>query len=104
MFGHSPGLCAGKRSVAKFLVDRFDFKEIILAGPGETRGLGFTDVHLFTDVHQLLAYVTPLWRKHFVLCDVRKKHVLDELSTRPFFILIGIDAPVTVRWERYMRR
>lgn len=58
----------------------------------------------FADVHQLLAYVTPLWREHFVLGDVRGKHVLDELSTRPFFVLIGIDAPATVRWKRHTRR
>lgn len=58
----------------------------------------------FEDVTQLIAYVTPRWREHFVLTDIREKQVLDELSTRPFFILISVDAPVTIRWKRYMER
>jgi dCMP deaminase len=58
----------------------------------------------FEDVTQLIAYVTPRWREHFVLTDIREKQILDELSTRPFFILISVDAPVTIRWKRYMER
>ncbi|KAF8254115.1 hypothetical protein K440DRAFT_576235 [Wilcoxina mikolae CBS 423.85] len=112
LVGLCGGLCAGKRSVADFLVDIFGFQEIVLAEPPEVLENGDEVVPLlpkdgvieFDDVAELLAYVTPRWRERFVLPNIVGKYMLDELSTRPFFILISIDAPVTVRWKRYMKR
>jgi dCMP deaminase len=39
-----------------------------------------------------------------VLTGIRDRSVVDELSTRPFFVLMSIDAPVSVRWKRYVER
>jgi len=105
-----PGLCAGKRSVASFLVDVLEFTEVVLAeeqsdgdatpdpvGPGPS-------VIAFSDVEDLMEHITPRWTERFVLTGVKDKKVLDELSIRPFFILMSVDAPVYVRWTRYQQR
>jgi dCMP deaminase len=55
-------------------------------------------------VEGLLDFVTKHWRSRWVTTDVHSEAVLDALSRRPFFILISVDAPLTVRWRRYQAR
>lgn len=55
----------------------------------------------FTSPQALLDYVTPRWRDRWVLTDIHSESVLDILATRPFFLLVSVDAPITIRWRRY---
>jgi len=48
--------------------------------------------------------VTKRWREHWVITDIYSESVLDILLRRPFFILISVDAPVSVRWKRFQQR
>jgi dCMP deaminase len=48
--------------------------------------------------------VTKRWRSRFVTTDIPTEAVLDVLMRRPFFLLISVDAPLTVRWRRFQQR
>jgi dCMP deaminase len=58
----------------------------------------------FPSADELLDFVTKNWRDRWVITDVHNEAILDLFSRRPFFILISVDAPVTVRWRRYQQR
>lgn len=139
----NPAKCAGKRTVAQYLVEHHGFKKLHIESPQpaetpETKlsnsnsdpeptnpscskdernllalrpknGLVTTTAassnhHTFANVTDLLDFVTKHWRSRWVTTDIHSESVLDALSRRPFFILISVDAPVTVRWRRYQER
>jgi dCMP deaminase len=58
----------------------------------------------FSTADDLLDFVTKQWRERWVTTDIHSETILDKLLRRPFFILISIDAPVSVRWARYKAR
>lgn len=58
----------------------------------------------FDTPEALLDFVTQRWRSRYVTTDIHTEAVLDILSRRPFFLLISVDAPLTVRWRRFQRR
>jgi dCMP deaminase len=58
----------------------------------------------FPNVDALLEFVTTRWREHFVTTDVWDEATLDALIKRPFFLLISVDAPVSIRWKRFKER
>ncbi|TGJ82112.1 hypothetical protein E0Z10_g6654 [Xylaria hypoxylon] len=60
--------------------------------------------HTFANEGDLLDFITKHWRSRWVTTDIHSEAVLDALSRRPFFILISVDAPVTVRWRRHQAR
>ncbi|OHW90756.1 dcmp deaminase [Colletotrichum incanum] len=55
----------------------------------------------FSSAEALLDYVTTRWQSRFVTTDVHNEAILDTLSRRPFFMLISVDAPLTVRHARF---
>ncbi|KZL76741.1 DCMP deaminase [Colletotrichum tofieldiae] len=55
----------------------------------------------FSSADALLDYVTTRWQSRFVTTDVHNEAILDTLSRRPFFMLISVDAPLTVRHARF---
>jgi dCMP deaminase len=67
---------------------------------------GADEVHAvtFQTAEALLDYVTARWREHWVTTDVWDEEVLDIFLRRPFFLLVSVDAPVTVRWDRFRAR
>ncbi|KAI1156318.1 cytidine deaminase-like protein [Nemania diffusa] len=65
---------------------------------------GTQPLHTFTSEGDLIDFVTKHWRSRWVTTDIHSEAVLDALSRRPFFILISVDAPVTVRWRRHQAR
>lgn len=58
----------------------------------------------FATVDALLAFVTKRWECRWVTIDIRDVEVLEKLSQRPWFLLVSVDAPVMVRWERFQER
>ncbi|KAF3058446.1 Deoxycytidylate deaminase [Daldinia childiae] len=123
--------CAGKSTVAQYLIEHHGFKKLHLklsAPKSETHSDTFdsdSDLDLiisdaskkglplsrklfpsytFSTTTALLDFVTKHWRSRWVTTDVHDEAVLETLSRRPFFILISVDAPLTVRWQRYQRR
>ncbi len=60
--------------------------------------------HTFEDAGSLLDFVTTRWRERWVTTSVWDESVLDVLLQRPFFLLVSVDAPVSVRWSRFRAR
>ncbi|KAI0386617.1 cytidine deaminase-like protein [Hypomontagnella monticulosa] len=124
--------CAGKSTVAQYLIDHHGFKKLHLrmttpngdGDVGSSASESEADLaahnaaksnlplrlkqtptsHTFSTTTSLLDFVTKYWRSRWVTTDIHDETVLDTLSRRPFFILISVDAPLTVRWRRYQQR
>ncbi|TFK56732.1 hypothetical protein OE88DRAFT_1715646 [Heliocybe sulcata] len=58
----------------------------------------------FPNAAALLDHVTRNWRITFVTSDLTDRRTLDQFSTKPFFLLVSIDAPLMDRYERYNLR
>jgi dCMP deaminase len=58
----------------------------------------------FPTATDLLDFVTKRWRERWVTTSIHNEEILDLFIRRPFFILISVDAPVTVRWQRFQKR
>jgi dCMP deaminase len=143
----SIGICAGKRTVANYLVEHHGFTHLYLqqgtdaadnlkvinvngtlyerqgTAPaddlkaltvnGHTKqdsnlsslsGQANTYQTTFGTPDELLDFVTKQWRERWVTTDIHTESILDKLLRRPFFILVSLDAPVSVRWKRYQER
>jgi len=59
---------------------------------------------IFNTTEDLLDFVTKQWRDRWVTTDIHTEAILDKLLRRPFFILVSVDAPVSVRWRRFQAR
>lgn len=151
------GICAGKKTVARYLAEHHGFTHLYLQTPTDSsiarptsssgpsapeksrsdlspppkafsgalsssalttkNGLNESDsetsfalrpssnpAHVFTTPEDLLDFVTKRWRSRFVITDVHTEAVLDVFIRRPFFLLLSVDAPLTVRWRRFQQR
>ncbi|KAI9848431.1 MAG: Deoxycytidine monophosphate (dCMP) deaminase [Sclerophora amabilis] len=121
LIGLCGGICAGKHSVADFLEEKHNFSRLFLSRtttPRAEESATDTSVpredvkhasqgryqHSFTNIENLLDFVTKHWQKRWVTTDIWDEGILDELLKRPFFILVGVDAPVSLRWKRFKAR
>jgi dCMP deaminase len=48
--------------------------------------------------------VTKHWQDNFVTTSIYDERTVESLSGRPLFILIYIDAPISIRWQRFKDR
>ena len=58
----------------------------------------------FKDVESLLEFITKNWKHRWVTADIWDENILEKLLRRPSFILVSIDASVTLRWKRCRQR
>lgn len=112
-------VCAGKHTTAEYLIQHHGFLRLHLptrisktSNPSDeasrflpsvtdekgTRGL------TFPDVDALLDFVTKRWQEHWVLTDIEDEATLELLLRRPFFLLLSVDAPITLRYSRFNGR
>ncbi|KAF2786748.1 hypothetical protein K505DRAFT_354267 [Melanomma pulvis-pyrius CBS 109.77] len=119
LIGLCGGICAGKASIASYLIEAHQFTRLYLARtaaiPAVEKSASNVPVPVpapspndaqftFPDVDALLEFVTLRWQESWVTTDILDEHVVDVLLRRPFFLLISVDAPVTVRWQRFKNR
>ncbi|KAL5594464.1 hypothetical protein BROUX41_001397 [Berkeleyomyces rouxiae] len=105
LVGICGGICAGKKAVAEYLVRTKGFQPIVLLGSSEPCSGPFSETQpVFNDVLALLDFVTVRWRENWVLAGITDPRVVDVLETRPFFILISVEAPVSEAWRRHCSR
>lgn len=126
-------ICSGKRTIANFLISNYNFTRLHLrqvehcsSSNDDFTGVctpaplleddihsltnGFKDVHVshrdvwFTSMSEMADYVTVRWRENFVTVDIWTEDDLEIIVKRPFFMLISVDAPLTVRWTRFNQR
>ena len=58
---------------------------------------------LFSSAALLLEHVTRNWRLDFVTVDITTRGILEMFTTRPFFMVISVDAPIISRYQRAIR-
>jgi|SRR5271170_5062727 len=58
----------------------------------------------FDSMPEMVDYVTKRWRENFVTVDIWNEKDLEMVIKRPFFLLVSVDAPLTVRYNRYIHR
>ncbi|KAI0375258.1 hypothetical protein BV20DRAFT_258924 [Pilatotrama ljubarskyi] len=54
----------------------------------------------FHSSSDMLAHVTKNWRTDFVTTDLDTPDMLDEFMTRPFVLVVSVDAPLLIRYRR----
>ncbi|MCJ1227873.1 Deoxycytidine monophosphate (dCMP) deaminase [Toensbergia leucococca] len=122
LIGLCGGICAGKHSVAEYLVEHHGFHRLHLARTAVTtlveksvtqasvldfgQGDDAPDLecHSFASVDALLDFVTKQWQQRWVTTDVWDENILEILLKRPSFLLVSVDAPVSIRWQRFKKR
>lgn len=60
--------------------------------------------HDFFSAYDLLDFVTKQWQANYVLTSIYDEDAVEVLSRRPFFVLVHIDAPISIRWQRFKDR
>ncbi len=101
------GICAGKNSVADYLTENLGFVRLHLAQevPSPLQAEQHNaDEKSFASVQSLLDFITKQWQQRWVTTDVWNEIVLENLLRRPSFILVSVDAPVSLRWKRLKNR
>lgn len=90
-------VCSGKSSVADYLVEKHGFTLITLGS--SVKG----SLH-FDSPDEMLQYVTAHWQTNYVTLDLDTMELVGMFEKRPFFLLVGIEAPMLQRWERAKAR
>lgn len=118
------GLCgsilAGKQSVAAYLVEQQSFSRLHLAyiksNTASSSSLPTTiwtspthtdeppDKKVFAEIEEMVDFVTKRWQQRWVTTDILDEVVLEKLLRRPFFLLVSVDAPLGLRWQRCVAR
>ena len=116
------GICAGKHEVANYLIEQHAFSLLHLARTFDAPLAGQSDAvaslqgdsrlkydetakdTYFLTVDSLLEFVTKRWQQRWVIVDVWDENILETLIRRPFFLLVSIGAPVSLRWRRFTER
>lgn len=106
------GICAGKDSVAAFLVKNYGFTRLYITHSNSApdtkdlagRGTTYYEFSIFQNAASLLEFVTQRWQQRWVTTDIWNEGVLDVFLRRPCFLLISVDAPVSLRWQRFKDR
>ena len=125
-------ICSGKRTTADYLISNHKFVRLRLrqvdhcsSSKDDFTGVctpaplddqvhhlsnGIKDVHIsdgdvwFASMTEMADYVTIRWRENFVTEDIWTEDDLEIIAKRPFFLLISVDAPITIRWSRFNER
>ncbi|KAJ2852748.1 Deoxycytidine monophosphate (dCMP) deaminase [Coemansia brasiliensis] len=87
---------SGKETVASYLVNTFGFTRIRLDSKH-----GIDDSTQFKTVKAIIDFVTPRWQTDYVTTDVTNPIDIYRLWKRPFVLVVGLDAPVLLRYKRY---
>lgn len=117
------GICAGKHAIAEYLIEHQGFRLLELASQPSSRTItdepddhlrlqasqvGKTGAtppeHIFQTPESLLDFVTKHWQQRWVTTDIADGETLDRFILRPFFLLVSVDAPVSLRWKRFSDR
>ncbi|EJF66928.1 hypothetical protein DICSQDRAFT_45581 [Dichomitus squalens LYAD-421 SS1] len=85
---------AGKSSVQSYLVKHKGFI------PVKITQIESEEPMVFRTTAQLLAHITKNWRTNFVTLDLNTLDELTEFMTRPFVLVVSVDAPLLTRYRR----
>ncbi|OAX85201.1 hypothetical protein ACJ72_00430 [Emergomyces africanus] len=116
LLGLCGGICSGKHSVAEYLIQKHGFQQLQLAQrpdhlheatelpPSFGNHTPINGSQVFQTVEELLDFVTKRWQDRWVTTDIWDEATLERLLMRPYFLLVSVDAPVSLRWSRFTER
>lgn len=128
LIGVCGGICAGKRTISDYLIEHHGFTRLSLKNnlilqethpdniiiSGTLNGTQVSTEsqnspnklaeHIFETTEELLDFVTKRWRGRWVTTDIHNQNILNKLLGRPFFILLSVDAPISLRWKWWQAR
>ncbi|KAJ5199606.1 hypothetical protein N7472_004810 [Penicillium cf. griseofulvum] len=122
LIGLCGGICAGKHAIAEYLIQQEGFQLLELASKPQSHIIeSGDDLRLqaseiikkenpkspdltFQDADSLLDFATKRWQERWVTTDIADATTLDRFLLRPFFLLVSVDAPVSLRWKRFADR
>ncbi|PLN76528.1 putative deoxycytidylate deaminase [Aspergillus taichungensis] len=121
LIGLCGGICSGKHAIAEFLIQHQGFRLIKLITKNSPRitdepeddlrlrasTFGISDDSsqlVFDSVDNLISFATERWQENLVTTDIWDGATLDRFLLRPFFLLVSVDAPVSLRWKRFAER
>lgn len=104
LIGITGPLLAGKSTVARYLKQRHGFLYISLeksvSDDDDDDDGGMID-YRFEDVEEAMQFVMENWRRDICIEPICHWHEYKAMERRPFFLLISLDAPLTVRHRRF---
>nr|CAG8611660.1 5483_t:CDS:2 [Entrophospora candida] len=92
--------CSGKRTVANWLVTVHGFTLLSLKKDDQY----VQNALHFDSAEDVLLYVTKNWLDNFVTYEIYNNTILEVYRKRPFFLLVSVDAPITIRYQRCVER
>ncbi|BDD63805.1 hypothetical protein MAP00_008665 [Monascus purpureus] len=120
LIGLCGGICAGKHAIAEYLIQHQNFQLLKLNDnnyprvadePDDDLRLQASEIRrvqspefVFENIDSLIEFVTKRWRERWVTTDIWDANTSDRLLQRPFFLLVSVDAPVSLRWKRFSDR
>ncbi|KAJ3325956.1 Deoxycytidine monophosphate (dCMP) deaminase [Boothiomyces sp. JEL0866] len=96
LLGISGTCCSGKKTLIAYLIEKYGFTQLYINGSECP-----TD---FVSFKSAINYATSNWRSLFLISDIEKYQDVDSAFKRPFFLLLFIDAPVSVRYQRFLTK
>lgn len=117
--------CSGKASVLQYFLDKAFLSVALEGGANDSATNEVTEPpnqpwdasHLilhpqhaaidtaprqaFRSSAEMLDFATRNWRSNFVTTSLCTRQDLEAFTKRPFFLLLGADAPIVMRWNRY---
>jgi dCMP deaminase len=85
---------SGKRSVADYLIDSYGFIELSISNNGLP--------HQYPTLDDAVKYATSHWKDKLLIMDIDRYKGHELAMKRPFFLMIWVDAPTSVRYRRYL--
>ncbi|KAL2833223.1 cytidine deaminase-like protein [Aspergillus cavernicola] len=114
LIGLCGGICSGKHSVAGYLIQHQNFRLLELKSSGSPHARQDYEVTnnaidqasrlKFETAESLLEFATKRWQENWVTTHIWDAAALDRFLQRPFFLLVSVDAPVSLRWKRFAER
>jgi dCMP deaminase len=120
LIGLCGGICSGKHAIADYLIEHQEFQLLelnnkhyprITDDPEDDLRLQASELSnkrnsefTFDSVESLLDFATKRWRERWVTTDIWDTATIERFLQRPFFLLVSVDAPVSLRWKRFTDR
>ncbi|KAL4901961.1 hypothetical protein BDW74DRAFT_159327 [Aspergillus multicolor] len=119
LIGLCGGICSGKHAVADYLTQHQNFRRLQVKNSGLPKVIGDPRLQApnsfdeaiggaspieFETFGSLLDFATKRWQESWVTTCIGNASTLDRFLQRPFFLLVSVDAPVSLRWKRFANR
>nr|OQO18896.1 hypothetical protein B0A51_13658 [Rachicladosporium sp. CCFEE 5018] len=112
LVGICGSICSGRHTIQNYLAKEYDFQRLSIEPSTPASGQpSLPELHettnrppskSFPTVEALLDFATQNWQTNFVTTSIHTTATATILSHRPFFLLLHIDAPASMRYARYL--